>query len=172
MRVLALDYGRARCGCAVSDPTGVLGSPIEAVRSPMTRRGFARLRTLVRELDIETVVVGLPVSLSGRDSAQTTETREFAERLAGGLPVPGGLYDERVPTRVGQRGGGEGGGGLARGGPPARGLAGQPASPRGRAGTPGGRGRRQRRRGGGSGRGRHRCLTATTAVRRRASRPG
>jgi putative Holliday junction resolvase len=106
VRVLALDYGRARCGCAVSDPTGVLASPIEAVRAPMTRRGLARLRTLVRELEVGTVVVGLPVSLSGRDSAQTTETREFAERLAGELPVPVELYDERYTTRLAERVGG------------------------------------------------------------------
>ena len=80
MRVLALDYGRARCGCAVSDPTGVLASPVEAVRAPTTRRGLARLRTLVAELEIQRVVVGLPLSLSGRDSAQTVETRAFNQR--------------------------------------------------------------------------------------------
>ena len=106
MRVLALDYGRARCGCAVSDPTGVLASPIEPVRAPMTRRGLAHLRTLVRELEVERVVVGLPVSLSGRDSAQTTETRGFAARLAEELPVPVELYDERFTTRLAQRTGG------------------------------------------------------------------
>jgi putative Holliday junction resolvase len=106
MRVLALDYGRARCGCAVSDPTGVLASPIEAVRAPMTRRGFARLRTLVREHDVGRVVVGLPLSLSGADSAQTVETREFAARLGEVLPVPVELYDERLTTRLAQRSGG------------------------------------------------------------------
>src|SRR5438270_11721016 len=109
MRVLALDYGRARCGCAVSDPTGVLATPIEPIRAPMTRRGLARLRTLVRELDAERVVVGLPVSLSGRDSAQTVETREFAARLARELPVPVELYDERFTTRLAERTGGTAG---------------------------------------------------------------
>ena len=106
MRVLALDYGRARCGCAVSDPTGVLASPIEPVRAPQSRRGLARLRTLVRELDVERVVVGLPVSLSGRDSAQTAETRAFAARLEEELPVPVELYDERFTTRMAERAGG------------------------------------------------------------------
>ena len=106
MRVLALDYGRARCGCAVSDPTGVLASPVEAVRAPTTRRGLARLRTLVAELEIERVVVGLPLSLSGRDSAQTTETRAFAARLEQELPVPVELYDERFTTRLAERTGG------------------------------------------------------------------
>src|ERR1700760_1595034 len=106
MRVLALDYGRARCGCAVSDPTGVLASPIEPIRAPQSRRGLARLRTLVRDLGVQRVVVGLPVSLSGKDSAQTAETREFAARLEQELPVPVELYDERFTTRLAERTGG------------------------------------------------------------------
>jgi putative Holliday junction resolvase len=106
MRVLALDYGRVRCGCAVSDPTGVLASPVEAIRAPMTRRGLAHLRTLVRRLEVERVVVGLPVSLSGRDSDQTRETRAFAARLEQELTVPVELYDERFTTRLAERTGG------------------------------------------------------------------
>jgi putative Holliday junction resolvase len=106
MRVLALDYGRARCGCAVSDPTGVLASPVEAIRAPTTRRGLARLRTLVRELDVQRVIVGLPLSLSGRDSEQTAEARAFATRLESELPVPVELYDERFTTRLAERTGG------------------------------------------------------------------
>ena len=81
MRVLALDYGSARCGCAISDPTGVLATPIEPVTNPNTRRGMSRLRSLVRELDAERVVVGLPLSLSGGDSEQTAEARSFVRRL-------------------------------------------------------------------------------------------
>ena len=105
-RVLALDYGRARCGCAVSDPTGVLATPLPAVLNPATRRGFGRLRALVAELGAERVVVGLPLSLSGADSAQTTETRAFAARLESALPVPVELYDERFTTRLAERTGG------------------------------------------------------------------
>lgn len=106
MRVLALDYGSARCGCAVSDPTGVLATPLEPVLAPGTRRGFARLRALVRELDAERVVVGLPLSLSGGDSAQTTETRAFAAKLERQLNVPVELYDERFTTKLAQQTGG------------------------------------------------------------------
>jgi putative Holliday junction resolvase len=106
MRVLALDYGSARCGCAVSDPTGVLATPIEPVLSPRSKRGLARLRSLVRELDAERVLVGLPLSLSGADTAQTTETREFATMLERALPVPVELYDERFTTRLAARSGG------------------------------------------------------------------
>jgi putative Holliday junction resolvase len=106
VRVLALDYGSARCGCAVSDPTGVLATPIDPVLSPRSRRGRGRLRALVAELDVEHVVVGLPLSLSGGDSAQTSETREFAAALERELPVGVELYDERFTTRIAERAGG------------------------------------------------------------------
>jgi putative holliday junction resolvase len=106
MRVLTLDYGSARCGCAVSDPTGVLATPIDPVPSPGSRRGLARLRRLVEELGAERVVVGLPLSLAGGDSTQTAETRRFAATLARALPVAVELYDERFTTRLAQRTGG------------------------------------------------------------------
>lgn len=105
-RVLALDYGRARCGCAVSDPTGVLATPLAAVPTPATRRGIGRLRALTAELGAERVVVGLPLSLSGGDSAQTAETRAFAQRLQAAVSVPVELYDERFTTRLAERSGG------------------------------------------------------------------
>jgi putative Holliday junction resolvase len=106
MRVLALDYGSARCGCAVSDPTGVLATPLDPIAAPRTKRGLARLRSLVRQLGAERVVVGLPLSLSGRDSAQTVETRDFAAALQAAVAVPVELYDERFTTRLAARTGG------------------------------------------------------------------
>lgn len=105
-RVLALDYGSARCGCAVSDPTGVLATPLEPVLAPATRRGIGRIRALVTELSAERVLVGLPLSLSGGDSAQTEETRAFAARLEQTLSIPVELYDERFTTRLAERAGG------------------------------------------------------------------
>lgn len=106
MRVLALDYGAARCGCALSDPTGVLATPIAPVLLPGSRRGFGRLRALVQETGAERVVVGLPLTLSGSDSDQTRETRAFAQRLQNAIAVPVELYDERFTTRLAQRDGG------------------------------------------------------------------
>jgi putative Holliday junction resolvase len=106
MRVLALDYGSARCGCAVSDPTGVLATPIEPVLRPGSKPGRARLRALVDELGAERVVVGLPLTLAGGDSEQTREAREFARRLERSVSVPVELYDERLTTRQAARTGG------------------------------------------------------------------
>ena len=103
MRVLALDYGSARCGCALSDPTGTLATPIEPILRPATRKGLARVGDLVREREVERVVVGLPLSLSGTDSAQTRETRAWAARLAERVSVPVELYDERFTTLLAGR---------------------------------------------------------------------
>ena len=106
MRVLALDYGSARCGAAVSDPSGTITTPLDPVLRPGTRKGFGRVVALAAELGAERIVVGLPLSLSGADSAQTTETRAFAERLQRSVQVPVELYDERFTTALaGQAGG-------------------------------------------------------------------
>jgi putative Holliday junction resolvase len=108
LRVIALDYGAARCGVAVSDPTGTLASPLAPVLRPGTRAGFARVLALVGELQAERVIVGLPLSLSGGDSAQTTEARAFAARLAAAVSVPVELYDERFTTSLALQAGGTG----------------------------------------------------------------
>ena len=99
-RVLALDYGSARCGCAISDPTGVLASPLPAIEQPATEAGLGALANLVRRHGVERVVVGLPVGLSGEEGAQALETRRFAERLRFVLDVPVDTWDERFTTRL------------------------------------------------------------------------
>ncbi|MEA2438736.1 MAG: putative pre6S rRNA nuclease [Thermoleophilaceae bacterium] len=108
-RVLALDFGAARCGCALSDPTGTLATPLPVVERPDTRRGMQRLVQLVRERDVATVVVGLPLSLSGDEGPQALLTREWAGRLAArlGPGVPVELHDERLTTVQASRSGGE-----------------------------------------------------------------
>jgi len=105
--VLALDYGSARCGCALSDPTGTLATPIEPILRPATKAGIRALRELIEDRAVERVVVGLPLSLSGGDSDQTREARAFADRLrsALGAGVPVELYDERFTTAIAARSG-------------------------------------------------------------------
>jgi putative Holliday junction resolvase len=105
-RVVALDYGSARCGVAVSDPTRTLATPLDPVVRPATRRGFGRLVALIGELEADTVLVGLPLSLSGGDSEQTRETRAFVQRLRDRLNVPIEVYDERFTTKLARRSGG------------------------------------------------------------------
>ena len=106
MRVLALDHGSARCGVAVSDPTRTLVTPLDPVLRPATRKGFGRLVARIEELDAAAVLVGLPLSLSGGDTDQTRETREFVQRLRDRIAVPVEVYDERFTTKLARRSGG------------------------------------------------------------------
>ena len=106
MRVLALDHGSARCGCAVSDPTGTLATPLPAVERPETERGLAAIAGLVRETGAERVVVGLPIGMSGEEGPQAAAARSFAGRVAQVVDVPVELHDERLTTRQAQRVGG------------------------------------------------------------------
>mgnify|MGYP001347465744 CR=1 FL=1 len=96
MRVLALDYGTARIGCAISDPTGTLATPIAAIEPPEV----ASVARVAEEREAEKIVVGLPVSLSGEDSGQPELTRAFAEDLGEAVAVPVETWDERFTTRM------------------------------------------------------------------------
>ena len=75
LRLRALRRGGER------SPSGTLATPREPILKPGTKRGFAAVVALVHDVEAERVVVGLPLSLSGGDSAQTLETREFAAKL-------------------------------------------------------------------------------------------
>ena len=108
MRVLALDHGSARCGVAVSDPTGTLATPLPVVEGPDTKKGLAAVAGLVEELGAERVVVGLPLTLAGDEGHQAAEARTFAEKLERKVSVPVELHDERLTTRLAERTGGEG----------------------------------------------------------------
>ena len=108
MRVLALDHGSARCGVAVSDPTGTLATPLPVVERPDTKKGLAALAGLVAELGAERVVVGFPLTLAGDEGHQAAEARTFAEKLERRVSVPVELHDERLTTRLAERTGGEG----------------------------------------------------------------
>ena len=106
MRTLALDHGEARCGVAVSDPTGTLATPLPTVERPDTRGGIEAIARVVRERAVVRVVVGLPLTLAGREGDQAERARAFAERLRGRLSVPVEVHDERLTTRLAERVGG------------------------------------------------------------------
>lgn len=108
MRVLALDHGSARCGAAVSDPSGTLATPLRAVARPDTKNGLAAVAELARESGAERVVVGLPLTLAGEEGEQALRARTFAERLARKVSIPVELHDERLTTRLAERTGGQG----------------------------------------------------------------
>ena len=102
MKVLALDYGSARTGVAVSDPTGTVARPLEVVAGAATETGLARVLELARREDVERIVVGMPVTLRGERGAQAEETERFVERLRAAATVPVDTFDERFTTTLAQ----------------------------------------------------------------------
>jgi len=100
MRVLALDYGAARTGVAVSDPTGTLARPLGVVERAASTAGLRRLAELVAAEGAERVIVGLPLTLRGEAGAQAQETAEFVASLVALLEVPVESFDERFTTTL------------------------------------------------------------------------
>jgi putative holliday junction resolvase len=105
-RIVALDHGEARCGFAVSDPSGTLASPLPAVDRPDTERGLEEVARLIEQQDPERVIVGLPLTLAGDEGSQAQLARRFADRVGRRLSIPVELHDERLTTRLAERTGG------------------------------------------------------------------
>ena len=103
MKVLALDYGSARTGVAVSDPTGTLARPVGVVERVGTEAGFAELLEVIRAENPERIVVGLPLTLRGERGEQARETAEFVETLRSATPVPVESFDERFTTDLAEQ---------------------------------------------------------------------
>jgi putative Holliday junction resolvase len=106
VKVLALDYGRARTGVAVSDPTGQVARPLGVVERAATRDGLAALAELVREEEVERVVVGMPLTLKGERGEQARETERFIAELEKAIDVPVDTFDERFTTDLVEQAGG------------------------------------------------------------------
>ncbi len=98
MRVLALDYGSARIGCAVSDPSGTLVRPLPVIEPPEIRE----VARVADDLGVERVVVGMPLNMNGTAGAQAETTLTFCDQLRASLDLPVDTYDERLTTRMAQ----------------------------------------------------------------------
>ncbi len=96
MRVLAIDHGLARCGCAVSDATGTIVRPIDPIEPP----DVAAIAAVVEAERAEAVLVGLPLGLDGREGEQATIVRAFCAELAERVSVPVETWDERLTTAM------------------------------------------------------------------------
>jgi putative Holliday junction resolvase len=104
VKVLALDYGSARTGVAVSDPTGTVARPLEVVQAADSDEGLARIVELARREEIERIVVGLPVTLRGERGGQADATARFVERLRAATDAPVETFDERFTTALARAG--------------------------------------------------------------------
>lgn len=103
MKVLALDFGSARTGVAVSDPTGTIAKPVGVVERAATETGLAQLAALIQAEAVELVVVGLPLTLRGERGDQADETERFVTDLRATLDVPVDTFDERFTTDLAEQ---------------------------------------------------------------------
>ena len=100
MKVVALDYGSARTGVAVSDSTGAVARPLEVVERAASEAGLRRLAAIVARENADRVVVGLPLTLRGERGSQVDETERFVDALRAAVDVPVETFDERFTTRL------------------------------------------------------------------------
>jgi putative Holliday junction resolvase len=98
VKILALDYGSARTGVAVSDPTGTVARPVGVVERAASAAGLRKLRSIVEEEAAEQVVVGMPYTLRGERGEQARETEEFVAALRSAVVVPVVCFDERFTS--------------------------------------------------------------------------
>ncbi|MBH0129083.1 Holliday junction resolvase RuvX [Salinibacterium sp. NK8237] len=97
---IGVDVGKVRVGVARSDPHGMLATPVETVQR--AKKSVKRILALAEEYEAVEFVVGLPIALSGRDTASTGDAREFAQQLADRSSLPVRLVDERMTTMSAQ----------------------------------------------------------------------
>ena len=103
-RRLGIDVGSVRIGVAVSDPDGILATPVETVRRDRTGKHLRRLAALAAEFEAVEVVVGLPRTLADRTGPSAQDAIGLAEALAARVaPTPVRLADERLTTVSAQR---------------------------------------------------------------------
>lgn len=103
MKIVAVDYGSARTGVAVSDPTGTLARPIGVIERAGTQAGLERLVELIASEGAERVVVGMPLTLRGEVGEQARETERFVDQLRQAVDVPVEGFDERFTTDLAEQ---------------------------------------------------------------------
>ncbi|MBT4662878.1 MAG: Holliday junction resolvase RuvX [Candidatus Marinimicrobia bacterium] len=96
-RVLGIDYGDSRIGLAMSDPLKIIASPFKTIRNEGNEKCLQVFQSLIKEKDVEAIVVGLPIGLKGQETAQTKKVGEFVNLLYA-LKLPIHLEDERLSS--------------------------------------------------------------------------
>ena len=99
--ILALDFGRARIGAAISDELQLLAHPLETI--PANKHAPARIAEIAREKKVDHVVAGVPRQMNGQIGPAATEVLQFVEKLRAILPCPVVTWDERLTTVAAQR---------------------------------------------------------------------
>lgn len=102
-RVLAIDYGKKRIGVAVSDPLGMFATGLETLLNEKNTIPLETIQNTIKEYQVETVVVGLPLHMSGDDSEMSLACRDFAKELESLTSVKIHLMDERFTSKIAEQ---------------------------------------------------------------------
>lgn len=105
MRYLGIDYGKKRLGLALSDEEGNIAFPRSQLTTYNLQLTIKMIRSIIEKDGVEKIIVGLPVTFGGKESAQTAEARAFGEKLAGAVQVPVEFENEMLTTKMALKGG-------------------------------------------------------------------
>ena len=98
MRILALDHGTKRIGLAISDETKLIAQPLEFIPAEPFAAVVERLYELLRDNEVELILVGMPRNMDGSYGAAAFKVEEFVEELRSSVPVPVKTWDERLTS--------------------------------------------------------------------------
>ncbi len=98
MRILALDHGSKRIGVAVSDELKVIAQPLEFIPASSLPDVLARLRELIRQYDVESILLGMPRNMDGSYGSAASTVREFAALVGDAVAIPIRTWDERLTS--------------------------------------------------------------------------
>lgn len=98
MRYLALDLGDRRIGIAISDATGLIARSLEVMERTSRAADFAHIGNLIKEHNVDALVVGLPLNMDGTEGPQAAWVRDYSAELAETVHRPTHLWDERLTT--------------------------------------------------------------------------
>ena len=102
-RILALDLGKKRIGLALSDPLGISAQGLDTLQRSTVREDIAALEAIAREHQVQLVLLGHPLNMSGAEGRQAVYTRDFAQRLTERTGLAVRFWDERLTTKEAER---------------------------------------------------------------------
>lgn len=103
MRVLAIDHGTVRMGIAVSDPGGMIATPLEYIPATPFTEFLDRLKELIREKEVELILVGMPRNMDGSYGPAAAKVKEFVAVLKEAITIPIQTWDERLTSAQANR---------------------------------------------------------------------
>tara|TARA_B100001146_G_C15765990_1_gene257937 strand:- start:20 stop:436 length:417 start_codon:yes stop_codon:yes gene_type:complete len=102
-RILGLDHGDRRIGLALSDPLQIIAKPFETIDLKFAKNIFDLLNSIIKEQNVEKIIVGYPITLKNKFSIQTKKVLKFVELLKKNVQIEVKLYDERLTSQIAQK---------------------------------------------------------------------